>query len=140
MTTRSSQQPWFLSTLLGVIVAKGLGRREEPGEAALRSHKGGSVAVSVVVLFQGGFAFFIFFFFCSEGVFHGTLHRINETHQQMGAVCTRAGRGRHLFSLHTRGFQSCTDTEWVILLPIKRGFCTTTIYSIDTIGALVKMR
>lgn len=63
MTTRSSQQPWFLSTLLGVIVAKGLGRREEPGEAALRSHKGGSVAVSVVVLFQGGFAFFIFFFF-----------------------------------------------------------------------------
>lgn len=97
MTARSSQQLWFLSTLLGVIVAKGLGRREEPGEAALRSHKGGSVAGSVVVLFQGGFAFF-FFFSCSEGVFHGTLHRINATHQQMGnGCCVHQGWKRQAF-------------------------------------------
>lgn len=46
--------------LLDVIMAKGSGRREEPGEAALRLHKGGSVAVTVVVFFQGGFAFLFF--------------------------------------------------------------------------------
>lgn len=90
------------------------GKKQE--KVVLFSHKRNSVALAVVVPFQGFFVCVCvcFFFFASheyEGIFHGTLHRINAAHQQMGAMCNRPVRDRHLFSLHTRGFQTRTSAE-----------------------------
>lgn len=100
-------------------------------------HKEGSVAFTVVVLFQGGF-----FLYCFEGLFHGTLHRINAAHQQMGAMCTRPVTGQAFVFPACQGLsvlpQHCTGcpaAHQKRLLHNLNFVQWNRVYSIDSLGA-----
>lgn len=112
-------------------MAKASARREE------QRHKEGSVAFTVVVLFRGGF-----FLYCFEGLFHGTLHRINAAHQQMGAMCTRPVTGqafvfpaRQGLSVLPQHWTGCPAADQERLLHNLNFVQRIRVYSIDSVGA-----
>lgn len=103
-------------------------------------HKEGSVAFTVVVLFWGGF-----FLYCFEGLFHGTLHRINAAHQQMGAMCTSPVTGQAFvfsacqgLSILPQHWTGCPAAHHKRLLHNLNFVQRIRVYSIDSVGAYLR--
>lgn len=131
--------------------AQDLGNKHSfPPSCCVRSrqrHKEGSVAFTVVVLFQGGI-----FLCCFEGLFHGTLHRINAAHhciasmQQMGAMCTRPVTGQAFvfpacqgLSVLSRHWTSCPAAHHKRLSHNLNFVQRIRVYSIDSVGAYLRL-